>query len=94
MQAGQEEVQSAEAVLLQILSKSKDFGEIGNPATDFLPRPNPAENQIKPKKSPAPIDSPRIASIRCTVNSDLIPAPDGVRKEEPRRLRQKRFLWR
>jgi|HubBroStandDraft_5_1064220.scaffolds.fasta_scaffold12460_7 hypothetical protein len=49
MQAGQEEVQSAEAVLLQILSKSKDFGEIGNPATDFLPRPNPAENQIKPK---------------------------------------------
>src|ERR1700721_1228954 len=94
MQAVQEEVQWAEAVLLQILSKIHRLRRDWEPGKSLLAEPQSCRDANHTEKSPATTCCPRIPSIRCTANSDLIPEPDGVRKEEPRPLRQKRFLWR
>src|SRR6202041_545787 len=64
------------------------------PGKSLLAEPQSCRDANHTEKSPATTCCPRIPSIRCTANSDLIPEPDGVRKEEPRPLRQKRFLWR
>src|ERR1700678_568662 len=64
------------------------------PGNKLLTVPQSHRNSNDTEKSPATTCCPRTPSIRCTANSDLIPEPDGVRKEEPRPLRQKRFLWR